>query len=80
MRGPEDAEKLRLGYRRLVVALQEDSQLEEFAVELSKYGRVLHIDWPLEASLNPTLSEVKDFYRNSTELVRINQIHKDGTV
>jgi hypothetical protein len=80
VRGPEDAEKLRLGYRRLVVALEEDSPLEEMALELSKFGRVLHIDWPLEASLNPTLGEVKDFYRNSTELIRINQLHKDGTV
>jgi hypothetical protein len=34
----------------------------------------------LEASLNPTLAEVKEFYKNSTELIRINQIHKDGTV
>ena len=49
-------------------------------MELSRFGRVLHIDWPLEASLNPSLSEVKDFFRNSNELVRINQIHKDGSV
>jgi hypothetical protein len=80
VRGPEEAEKLQLGYRRLVVALEEDSQLEELAVELSRYGRVLHIDWPLEASLNPTLGEVKEFYRKSTELIRINQIYKDGSV
>lgn len=80
VRGPEDADKLRLGNRRLVVVLEEGSELNELSLELSKYGRVLHIDWPLEASLNPTLNEVKEFYKNSRELVRINKIYKDGTI
>jgi hypothetical protein len=80
VRGPEDADKLRLGNRRLVVALEDDGELNELALELSRYGRVLHIDWPLEASLNPTLDEVKEFYKSSSELIRINKFHKDGTI
>jgi hypothetical protein len=80
IKSPEDAAKLKLGYRRLVVELEEDSKFEHFALEFSKYGRVLHVDWPIEASLNPTIDEVKAFYKNSTELIRINKIHKDGTV
>jgi hypothetical protein len=32
VRGPEDADKLRLGNRRLVVELQEDSELNELSI------------------------------------------------
>lgn len=60
--------------------LNEDSQFEHYALEFSKYGRVLHIDWPIEASLNPNIEEVKQFYQKSTELIKINKIYKDGTV
>lgn len=49
-------------------------------MELSRYGRVLHLDWPTEASLNPSLTEIKEFYKDSTELVRINHINRDGSI
>ena len=49
-------------------------------VELSRYGRVLHLDWPIEVGLNPTVEDVKEFYKNSSELVRINKRFDNGTV
>ena len=60
--------------------LEPESQFYDFAVELSKYGRVMHIDWPQEGFLNPSLEDVKNYYEKSNDLIKINQYHKDGTV
>lgn len=80
IKGLQDEERLRLGWRRLVVELEPESQFSEWAVELSKYGRVLHIDWPQEGFLSPSLEDVKNYYQKSNDLIKINQYHKDGTV
>lgn len=80
VRSREDEERLRLGNRRLAVAVGEERKLEEAVVEMSKHGRVMHVDWPVEVWMNPTLEEVKQHYRNSSELVKINQIYSDGTI
>lgn len=47
---------------------------------MSRFGRVMHIDWPIEATLNPSVEEIKKVYKNSSELVRINKIHPNGTI
>ena len=40
----------------------------------------MHIDWPIEAVVNPYLEEVKELYKNSQELVRINKKYRNGKV
>ena len=50
-----DFEKLRLANRRLAIEIEEDADFQKMLIQLSRYGRVLHIDWPIEASMNPTL-------------------------
>ena len=30
--------------------------------------------------MNPSVEEIKQFYKNSSELIKINQIHADGTI
>ena len=49
-------------------------------VDLSRFGRVLHIDWPIEAYMNPTVEDVKEFYKNTRELIIINKYETDGSI
>lgn len=49
-------------------------------VELSRFGRVLHVDWPIEAFMNPTIEDVKQFYKDSNELIKINKYQLDGSI
>ena len=55
----KDLERLKLANRQLVININQDAKFEKMVVDLSRYGRVMHIDWPLEAYINPTLEEVK---------------------
>jgi hypothetical protein len=80
IRSKEDEQRLRLGNRRLSIAVSEEKKLEEAIIEMSKHGRVMHVEWPVEVWMNPTLEEVKQHYKNSSELVKINQIYSDGTI
>lgn len=74
-----DKEKLELKNRRLVIHdLQQDEQ--ELIFELSKYGRVTHLDYPTFISRNPSLEQVREKYKNSEQLVKINHHRKDGSV
>ena len=75
-----DFDRLRLANRRLVVHLEEDAHLQKTLVEMSRFGRVMHLDWPIEASMNPNLSEVKEHFKDGRELVKINSIYPDGRV
>lgn len=49
-------------------------------VDFSRFGRVLHLDWPIEAYMNPTVEEVKEFNKNSKELIKINKYQTDGSI
>lgn len=46
----EDIDRLRLANRRLVVHIEEDADLQQTLINMSRFGRVMHLDWPLEAS------------------------------
>ena len=80
MKTLEDFERLKLGNRQLVIHIEEDANFQKTLVELSRFGRVMHLDWPIEVSLNPSVQEVKDYFINSKELVKINKWYPDGTV
>jgi hypothetical protein len=69
----KDAERLKLANRRMVIEIDEDAKLETIIVNFSRFGRVLHIDWPIEAYMNPIVEDVKEFYKNSRELIKINK-------
>ena len=47
-------------------------------MDMARFGKIMHIDWPIEASMNPTLEEVKEFYKDKSELIKINKIYTDG--
>jgi len=51
----KDEERLKLANRRMVIEIDENAKLETMVVDLSRFGRVLHIDWPIEAYMNPTV-------------------------
>lgn len=55
----EDAERLSLNNRRLMIQVEAGTSMPKTLVELSRFGRVMHLDWPIEASMNPTLQDVK---------------------
>lgn len=44
-----------LGWRRMVVHLGDESKFDKYLINFSKYGRVLHLEWPIELSLNPSV-------------------------
>jgi hypothetical protein len=49
-------------------------------IDFSRFGRVLHLDWPIEAYLNPNIEEVKEFYKDCKELIKINKYLTDGSI
>lgn len=64
----------------MVIEIDESAKLETMVVDLSRFGRVLHIDWPIEAYMNPTVEDVKEFYKNTRELIIINKYETDGSI
>ena len=76
----KDEERLKLANRRMVIEIDESAKLETMVVDLSRFGRVLHIDWPIEAYMNPTVEDVKEFYKNTRELIIINKYETDGSI
>lgn len=50
-----NAERLKLANRRLAIEIEENAKLETMIVDFSRFGRVLHVDWPIEAYMNPTV-------------------------
>ena len=64
----------------MVIEIDESAKLETMVVDLSRFGRVLHIDWPIEAYMNPTVEDVKEFYKNARELIIINKYETDGSI
>ena len=51
----KDEERLKLANRRIVIKIDESAKLEAMAIDLSIFKRVLHIYWPIEAYMNPTV-------------------------
>lgn len=49
-------------------------------VELSKYGRILHLDYPTFVTRNVSLEEAKNKYKKEGTLVKINLHRKDGSI
>ena len=40
-------DRLRLANRRLVVHIDEDADLQQTLIHMSRFGRVMHLDWPI---------------------------------
>ena len=66
LRSYEDRDKMKLGYRRVVVEIPENASVEETVIELGKFGRLMHIDWPLEASISPSVEQAKEHYKGTS--------------
>ncbi len=74
-----DKEKLELKNRRLVIHDLQQSE-ENLILELSQYGRIAYFDYPTFISRNPSLEQVREKYKHSDHLIKINHHRKDGSV
>lgn len=78
-----ESEKYKFGIDRRQVVLRDvgDGVTPTGAlIELSKYGKIMHINVPMEIYREQSLAEVKKLYKNNPTQVTLNNYLPNGTI
>lgn len=78
-----EADKHKFPIHRRQIAIKDVGEGETPAsmlVQMSKFGKVMHLNLPIEIYREQSLSEIKELYKNEPSQVTLNYYKKDGTI